>query len=35
MAIWCMLIFPFWCEADTDRRAFVYLDSVVLSADAA
>ncbi len=35
MAIWCMLNVAFWCEADTDRRAFFYLDSVVLSADAA
>ena len=35
MAIWCMLNVAFWCEADTDRRAFLYLDSVVLSADAA
>ncbi|MEC8992896.1 MAG: DUF6772 family protein [Candidatus Latescibacterota bacterium] len=35
MVIWCMLNVAFWCEADTDRRTFLYLDSVVLSADAA
>lgn len=35
MAIWRILNVSFWCEADTDRRPFLYLDSVVLSADAA
>jgi len=31
--LWCMLNVTFWVEADTDKRAFLYLDSVLLSGD--
>lgn len=31
--LWCMLNIVFWVEADTDKRAFLYLDSLVLSGD--
>jgi len=31
--LWCMLNVAFWVEAGTDKRAFLYLDSIVLSAD--
>ena len=31
--LWCMLNVVFFCAAATDRRAFLYLDSAVLSAD--
>lgn len=31
--LWCMLNVLFWCEADTDKRAFLYLDSVLLSGE--
>jgi hypothetical protein len=29
--LWCMLNTAFWVEADTEKRAFLYVDSVVLS----
>jgi hypothetical protein len=31
--LWCMLNLGFFVEADTDKRAFLYLDSVCLSGD--
>lgn len=31
--LWCMLNLAFFVETDTDKRAFVYLDSVCLSGD--
>ena len=31
--LWCMLNVAFWAEAGTDKRALLYLDSVVLSAE--
>jgi hypothetical protein len=31
--LWCMLNVAFWVEADTDKRAFLYLDSVLLSTE--
>ena len=31
--LWCMLNLLFWVETDCDKRAFLYVDSVVLSAD--
>ena len=31
--LWCMLNVAFWAEAGTDKRAFLYLDSVMLSAE--
>ncbi len=31
--LWCMLNLAFFAEADTDKRAFFYLDSVCLSGD--
>ena len=31
--LWCMLNLLFFVEASTDQRAFLYVDSVVLSAD--
>lgn len=31
--LWCMLNLAFFVEADTDKRAFLYLDSVCLSGD--
>lgn len=31
--LWCMLNLVFFAEADTDKRVFFYLDSVVLSGD--
>ncbi|MFH1566986.1 MAG: DUF6772 family protein [Gemmatimonadota bacterium] len=31
--LWCMLNVAFFAEAGSDRRAFLYLDSVVLSAE--
>ncbi len=31
--LWCMLNLGFFVETDTDKRAFVYLDSVCLSGD--
>lgn len=30
--LWCMLNILFWVETDCDKRAFLYLDSVLLSA---
>ena len=29
--LWCMLNTAFWVEIDRDKRAFLYLDSVLLS----
>ena len=29
--LWCMLNTAFWVETDRDKRAFLYLDSVLLS----
>ena len=31
--LWCMLNIVFWVEADIDKRAFLYLDSVLLSGE--
>ena len=31
--LWCMLNVAFWAETDVDKRAFLYLDSVLLSGD--
>ena len=31
--LWCMLNLAFFCETDTDKRAFLYFDSVCLSGD--
>lgn len=31
--LWCMLNIAFFAETDTDKRAFLYLDSVCLSGD--
>ena len=31
--LWCMLNIAFWVEADIDTRAFLYLDSVLLSGE--
>jgi hypothetical protein len=31
--LWCMLNLVFFCEPDTDKRAFLYLDSVLLSGE--
>ena len=31
--LWCMLNLAFFAEADTDKRAFLYVDSVCLSGD--
>ena len=31
--LWCMLNLAFFVETDTDRRAFLYIDSVCLSGD--
>lgn len=31
--LWCMLNPLMWVETDTDRRAFLYVDSIVLSAE--
>ncbi len=31
--LWCMLNVLFWVETDIDKRAFLYLDSVLLSGD--
>jgi hypothetical protein len=31
--LWCMLNVVFWVEADIDKRAFLYLDSVLLSGE--
>lgn len=31
--LWCMLNVLFWVETDVDKRAFLYLDSVLLSGD--
>jgi len=31
--LWCMLNLAFFAEAETDKRAFLYLDSVCLSGD--
>lgn len=31
--LWCMLNSSYWVESDSDRRAFLYLDSVLLSAE--
>ncbi len=31
--LWCMLNVAFWAETDRDKRAFLYVDSVVLSAE--
>ena len=31
--LWCMLNAAFWVEADADKRAFLYIDSVLLSGE--
>lgn len=31
--LWCMLNIAFWIETDRDKRAFLYLDSVLVSGD--
>lgn len=31
--LWCMLNFAFFAETDTDKRAFLYVDSVCVSGD--
>jgi len=31
--LWCMLNVAFWAETDKDKRAFLYLDSVLLSGE--
>jgi hypothetical protein len=31
--LWCMLNICFFAETDTDKRAFLYVDSVCLSGD--
>ncbi len=31
--LWCMLNVVFWARAGNDKRAFLYLDSILLSAD--
>jgi hypothetical protein len=31
--LWCMLNVVFWVETDLDKRAFLYLDSVLLSGE--
>lgn len=31
--LWCMLNLAFWVETDRDKRAFLYLDSALLSGD--
>lgn len=31
--LWCMLNLAFWVETDVDKRAFLYLDSVLLSGE--
>lgn len=31
--LWCMLNVAFWAEAGSDKRSYLYLDSVVLSAE--
>jgi hypothetical protein len=31
--LWCMLNLGFFCESDTDKRAFLYVDSVCLSGE--
>ena len=31
--LWCMLNVAFWVETDRDKRAFLYVDSVVLSTE--
>ena len=31
--LWCMLNSTFWVETDINKRAFLYLDSVLLSGD--
>lgn len=31
--LWCMLNFAFFAEADTDKRAFLYVDSICVSGD--
>ena len=31
--LWCMLNVTFWAETDVDKRAFLYLDSVLVSAE--
>jgi hypothetical protein len=31
--LWCMLNFAFFVESDTDKRSFMYLDSVCVSGD--
>ncbi|MEO3388525.1 DUF6772 family protein [Mesorhizobium sp. CAU 1741] len=31
--LWCMLNFVFFAETDTDKRAFLYVDSVCISGD--
>ncbi len=32
--LWCMLNTVFFVETDRDKRAFLYLDSVLLSTEA-
>jgi hypothetical protein len=31
--LWCMLNLAFFVESDTDKRSFLYIDSVCLSGD--
>ncbi len=31
--LWCMLNFCLFAETDTDKRAFLYVDSVCISGD--
>ena len=31
--LWCMLNVCLFCETDTDKRVFFYVDSVLLSGD--
>jgi hypothetical protein len=31
--LWCMLNFAFFVESDTDKRSFMYVDSVCVSGD--
>lgn len=33
--LWCMLNLVFWVEADRDKRAFLHVDSILLSGDGA
>ena len=31
--LWCMLNVVFWAETDRDKRAFLFVDSVLVSGD--